>query len=260
MPVHAPDTRPSWAPPKAEVLFDGPDLRAYIHDPDCKRLTVGFDNFRPSRAGFPDTRRVQYFKRHNYATLRIDTAHNDWFLSPDLPRLKQVLAERTAQYRHRASMGFSMGGFGTLLFARTLKLRQVLLVSPQISVLPDVVPWDSRYQDYAKSLDPRLDDVMTNPYTDMSGVVLFDSLQPNDWRHARLIEKHFPGITAVASPFGGHPASAPIVEAGLFDEIRSAVAGGLIEPERFKALRRQARGRSQTYARNIDRWLKRRSG
>lgn len=244
-----------WVPDGAEVLFDGVGLRAYIQDAASKRLVVSFDNFRPTRTGFPEPRRTYYFKSHNYASLHIDTSRNDWFLSDELPALLSVLADRTAQYRHRAAMGFSMGGYGALRFARCLKLRQVLLVSPQISVLPGRVPWDLRYRAHGQKLSPSLDDVMTDPYTKLSGVALFDPAISADRRHARLIASVFPAITPVAMPFGGHPASAPVVEAGLFDAFRSAVAGGLIEPERFKSLHRRARVRSKTYAKNYAKWI-----
>jgi len=247
-----------WAPPEAEVIFASDTLRAYMHDAGGKRLVAMFDNYRPGRAGFPKPRRVKFFKSHNYASLHIETAGNDWFLSPDLPRLRDMLEERTSRYRFRTAMGFSMGGFGALLFARALKLRQALLVSPQVSVVPANVPWDHRFRAEGEVLDPTLDDVETAPWASMTGVILFDPGRGFDRVHARRIADSYPGLVPVAVPFGGHPASAPIVQGGLFDRVQSAVAGGLLTPDQFKTLRRQTRFGSEEYARNFNDWLARR--
>ncbi|MGV6812337.1 MAG: hypothetical protein ACWA47_08830 [Brevirhabdus sp.] len=250
--------RPEWAGDETTVIFESHNVRAYMHDPGGKRLVVMFDHRRTPRTGFPPLSRVQFFRSHNYATLHVDTARNDWFLSPDLAQLRKALQAATQRYRFRTAMGFSMGGFGALLFARALKLRQALLVSPQISVIPDRVPWDRRFREDALGLDPALDDVSSTPWEGMTGVTLFDPGRPLDRHHARQIQAHYPGIRPVAMPFGGHPASAPLTEAGLFEEIQSLVAGGLVEPARFTALRRRARSRSAEYERNYNSWLQKR--
>lgn len=252
------DASEDWLPDGAEVIFSSDRVRAYVQDAGAKRLVAMFDNFRPSRDGFPEPKTVLFFRSHNYASLHIQTARNDWFLSPDLSDLRAALEQATARYRHRAAMGFSMGGYGALLLARALKLRQALLVSPQISVIPGAVPWDSRFHEQGAVLDPKLDDVATSPWEGLRGVTLFDPMNKVDRRHARAIAARFPNMQPVAIPFGGHPASAPLVEAGLFRKIQSAVAGGLISPALFHEMRRAARGRSRSYATNFDIWLKQR--
>ncbi len=189
-----------------ELIFNGTMLRAAGMGLDRSEIIVTFDNWRPKRDGqFPEYGPLQRVLNSGKGHLAIHSTRNDWFLNPETAQMRAALADFT-QNKATAAIGFSMGGYGALLFSRELRLKRALLFAPQMSIFPESAPYEARYLKDAKLLDPALDGVAGMRNDEMKGLVLFDPrLFPADRSHAREIQSRFAQMQPCALPFGGHP-------------------------------------------------------
>jgi hypothetical protein len=140
-----------------------------------------------------------------------------------------------------------MGGYGLLRFASALRLTRAVLVSPQMSIHPEVVPWDRRYRRDAAGFDREVGDLGSRRSERVTGVTLFDPFRPLDREHARRIARMFPGIAPVALGFGGHPATHAIGSARRFAEVQQLLLGDDCAPAAASAIHRRARCESPAY-------------
>ena len=206
-----------------ELLFDGASLRVIGCSVERPHLFVTFDHWRRERASFPDYSPSNTALNHGYGHIYIQTAKNDWFLNQDTVRLRGFLTE-LCQGKESCSVGFSMGGYGALLFANALRLRRVLLLSPQYSIMQSKAPYESGYQQEAALLDPTLDHL--EPLDDgprLQGIIAYDPRQaPQDRLHAEHIRTLHPDLKPVALPFGGHTALKHMEGTGVTHEIMRA--------------------------------------
>ncbi len=207
-------------PDLSELLFDGASLRVIGSSVERPKLFVSFDHWRRERNSFPDYTPSKTALNHGYGHIYIQTAQNDWFLNQDTDRLRGFLTE-LCQGKESCSVGFSMGGYGALLFANALRLRRVLLLSPQYSIMPAKAPYEMAYRDEAASLDPALDHL--EPLNDghrLQGIIAYDPRQaPQDRLHADHIRALHPDLQPVALPFGGHTALKHMEGTGVIHDI-----------------------------------------
>lgn len=188
-----------------QQIFSGQHLRAVGRHLERKRILVTFGFRRKAGEGFPPYRPIETALSRDMGHLAIDTAANDWFLNAETLALEAGLAE-FARERRILQVGFSMGGYAALRFARVLVPDQSLLLAPQYSVLPAKAPYETRYLADAAALDPLLDHLAPPEGASMAGLVIYDPrLQPLDRQHAQSICRVFTGLRPMAFPFGGHP-------------------------------------------------------
>jgi hypothetical protein len=107
-----------------ERVFDGDLLRAVLIRGRSERLVVTFDYRRDGREGFSADTHSTSFARQGFSQLAIKTRANDWFVNAETPALEAAV-ERVARTHARVqALGFSMGGYGALRFARALGLSR----------------------------------------------------------------------------------------------------------------------------------------
>ena len=238
-----------------ERVFDGDLLQARLWLPDrpTTALYVTFRQWVPDPGSFDDRGRVQRALTAGLAHLHIQSRWNDWFLNPETPALEAALHATRARFRTARALGFSMGGYAALRFSMALRLNQVLLVSPQISLL---LPGEDRYPE-AASFDPAAGDLRTQARRDLSGTVAFDPFHRLDALHARQIQALLPGIAAAPLPFGGHPGTAALGQAGGFSALQRLSLSARLEARQIVALHRALRPVSMRYWRErADRLLR----
>jgi len=189
-----------------ERLFDGRHLRASLIDPGADRLIVTFDFRRTARDGFSAAAHSTGFARQGMGQLMVQTAANDWFINPDTTALEQALAGLAGRFGRVQLLGYSMGGFGALRFARVLRADTAVIVSPQVSIAPQVVPFDRRYRAEGARFDPVLGDLRQHAWPGLRGLILADPFVAADRRHVTMIQSLFPGLALARLNFGGHPA------------------------------------------------------
>jgi hypothetical protein len=175
------------------------------------RLVVTFDWRLDGRDGFSPDDHSTHFARQGFSQLSVKTRANDWFVNPETPALEAALERIAGEHARVHALGFSMGGFGALRFARALRLSRVVVVSPQSSPL---APWDGRYRAEAPDWDEAGGDLAPRAAPRLRGLLVLDPFVPEDSRHARAILALFPGLRRVPLSFGGHPAIRTLRGAG----------------------------------------------
>jgi hypothetical protein len=233
-----------------QIIFDGPYLRAVMTEPDGPPhgLYVIFDHWRQDRAGFAQMTPVAAAIAMGYASLAISSAANDWFLNSDLDALRAVLAPLAARYPVVRASGFSMGGYGALLFSQALRLDYAALFAPQVSILTAIAPFERRWQKEAALIDAAQDDLARMAKRDLRGVILFDPFYARAERlHARAIQAIVPGMTLVPMPFSRHPPTAVITAARGFGKIQKTVIAGTLSATDLRHLHRTERENCAVY-------------
>lgn len=235
---------------KAERLFDGDLIRADLFNPDGRSLFVSFRQRLAEPGAFDRPRPVQSFTSQGMAHLHLQSRWNDWYINDETTALEIVLDGLTARFDRVVAMGFSMGGYAALRFARPLRLKQLIAVSPQYSIAREHVPFDRRYRDCAEGFDPVLGDLATRG-ADTEGVILADPFRPMDMRNAALITAVFPGLRIARLAGAGHPASRVIREGGKFGKLQAQLTKTRVPLRRIVMIHRNSRRDSPRYWRHM---------
>jgi hypothetical protein len=241
---------------EAERIFDGDLLQARLWLPDqpTTALYVTFRQWDPDPGQFDDRGRVQRALTAGLAHLHVQSRWNDWFLNRETAALEAALGALRVRFLTARALGFSMGGYGALRFSRALRLNQVLLVSPQVSLH---LPEEDRYPE-AAGFDPVAGDLATHARPDLKGVVAFDPTHALDRLHARKIIALLPGVRPATLPFGGHPGTAAIGQAGGFRNLQRLSLSSRLQARDVVLLHRDLRRTSARYWRErADRLLRR---
>ena len=241
---------------EAEPVFDGDLLQARLWLPDrpTTALYVTFRQWEPEPGQFDTRGRVQRALTAGLAHLHIQTRWNDWFLNPETPALETALATTRARFLTARALGFSMGGYAALRFSKSLRLNQVLLVSPQASLH---LPEEDRYPE-AAGFDPVAGDLAAHARPDLKGVVAYDPTHRLDQLHADRIIALLPGLQPAKLGFGGHPGTAALGQAGGFRALQRLSLSSRLQAREVVLLHRDLRHISARYWRERADWLLRR--
>lgn len=233
---------------KPHPLFEGEFLRGTVFRPRRKKLFVTFRQRVGDPGSFEDASPVMGFVTDGYAHLHLQSRWNDWFINPETEALEAAMARFVGRYDEVVAMGFSMGGYGALRFARALKVDRVMAISPQVSIDREVVPFDKRYRAEGQGWDGLRGALIG---TEARGAVLVDPFKPLDVRHGRMICALFPRLELVMLPNGGHPATRALKQGGRFDWLKTELAGGLPDPQEVGRVHREVRRKSESYWRHL---------
>lgn len=238
-------------------VFDGAHVRATLFAqtsaPRPRGLFVSLRQRIDTPGSFDVAQPARSFTGFGFDHLHLQSRENDWFINPETLGLSAALEALSAGYGDVCGMGFSMGGYGLLRFAGALRLRRVVLVSPQMSIHPEVVPWDRRYRDCAGGFDRALGDLSQVAAPGLGGVVLFDPFRPLDRRHAAWITATFGGVSAARLGCGGHPATRVIGSAGRFGALQKMLREDRITAARVTELHRGLRRDAPIYWQHLAR-------
>lgn len=208
-----------------ETLFDGDLLRGSVFRPARPNgaMIVTFRHRVPNAGDFSPPKPRQRFVDAGWTHLHIQSRFNDWFINGDTVDFCVALADFAASFTHRAGIGFSMGGYGVLRFSGPLALDEVVAISPQMSIAPKVVPFDTRFRAESATFDPGLGDLATHARPDLKGVVIFDPFRILDRMNADMIGAALPRLSLCRYGFGGHPAMGVLRETVSFGPLMSLV-------------------------------------
>jgi hypothetical protein len=229
-----------------ERVFDGKQLRATLWGRGAEKLFVTFQFRRPDPGSFPQARSKESVIALGWAHLSIQSRQNDWFICDETQALEAALAALAPAFQIRAGLGFSMGGYGAFRFARCLGLHRVLAVSPQYSIAPAHVPFDTRFRADANTFCPNLGDLAPRAMA-LDAIILVDPFQWHDLANARMIADTFPGSMLVRLPGGGHPASQILREAGQFGALQACLTGATLDARPLQFAHRRMRGQNPRY-------------
>ncbi|MFM7442487.1 MAG: alpha/beta hydrolase, partial [Tabrizicola sp.] len=237
-------------------IFDGDFLQARLWLPDrpTTALYVTFRQWEAEPGQFSDRGQVRRALTAGLAHLHVQSRWNDWFLNTETAGLEAALKSVRTRFLTARALGFSMGGYAALRFSKSLRLNQVLLVSPQVSLL---LPGEDRYPE-AAGFDPVAGDLSTRARPDLKGVVAYDPTHRLDSLHAGRIMALLPGIQPAKLSFGGHPGTAALGQAGGFRILQRLSLSSRLQARDVVLLHRELRQTSARYFRErADRLLRR---
>lgn len=142
-----------------------------------------------------------------------------------------------ARFRRVVFYGASMGGYGACAFAKAVPGADVVVISPQSSLDPALVPWERRYRKGAAR-------DFSGPYADgATGIanaarvfVFYDPYQAADACHADRLQGG--QVVKLRAPLLGHRLGSSLGQMGILSPlILAALEGRLCEGDFYRALR-----------------------
>lgn len=200
--------------PSPERVFDGDGLRAVLVPGPGRALFVTFDFRKDGREGFGAPPKSGRLAARGWDHLHIQTARNDWFLNAETPALEQAIRRCARGYGRLHALGYSMGAFGALRLVGGIGGAVVTAVSPLVSILPEVAPWEDRYAVDRAFWRTAGDAGALNGDAGLHGTMVFDPQISADGLHVAALGRLYPRLRQIALPGGGHPASRALREAG----------------------------------------------
>ncbi|OWK28438.1 hypothetical protein [Sphingomonas dokdonensis] len=172
--------------------------------------------------------------------IHVINRHNRWYQHPERDAALATVAAAARDYARVITYGSSMGGYAALRYAQACGAQAAIGLSPQFSVDPRIVPWETRWQaDVARTRFAERDYAGAP-----EGYVVFDPCLALDARHAAMIVAAS-GATAIPIPFGGHPVGPLLVETGALQAAIRAIVAGTFNPAEMRRHVRRERRRSQ---------------
>lgn len=176
----------------------------------------------------------------------IDAIHvvnidNQWYQYPEVPEMLAAVAAALVRVPRVFTYGSSMGGYAALRFARAVGARTAIALSPQYSLDPKVVPFETRWQADLARITFR--EQAFQPAARQ--VIFYDPRLNVDNRHVRLFEAAGAETIAVGVPHGGHPVGPLLAETGVLQDAIRAIVASTFSPTVVQRAVRERRSRSQ---------------
>lgn len=241
------------------TVYESDDLQILCHNPQAQNAVVVFDHRHPRDGNFAVIRPSNKIINAEFSYITVASRRNDWFLSPSLIDCQDQINSYTERYARVVGFGSSMGGYGVLALSRAFRFKQVLIVSPQVTVFPDQPPFDTRFADHAKNLDPTFETLAKSPRKGLGGVIVYDPNVAQDRAHADLITTLFPRLKRVPMSFAGHPALRLVSQANSFHRIQDELISNHISAFRLRQLHKLVRQTSPEYRRALNTYLETRT-
>jgi pimeloyl-ACP methyl ester carboxylesterase len=218
------------------------------------RLVVTFAPWRHDpgvdRPGFGDA----FCEAHGLDAIHVTCAGNDWYQYPDMAAAYSAIRKAARPYGNVVTYGVSMGGYQAIKAARHLDARRVLAISPQSSVDPARVPFETRWPEAAALTF--IDDKI-KPWPGARYALVYDPRNPLDAAHAAAItqrlRKRQPHLhlQQVPMPFLNHNILQSWKEVGLISRAVLTLMKSKKDAGGVRGLFRNARRGSARYLEGV---------
>ncbi len=202
---------------------------------------------------------VRFFQRFDVDFILVTPHSNAWYQYADKQRCYDLIRSIGTGFDETICYGGSMGGYEALKSAALLGARRVLAISPQFSIDPHKVPFETRWRTEADQTRFIDDDMRLS--SDIDYCVLSDPFDRLDERHLKLICAAGGAIRRFPVPFGTHFLAHMLSETGLMEGILRDFLADSLDEGVFRKAVRVRRDRSITYLaavlRKVDRLRKR---
>jgi pimeloyl-ACP methyl ester carboxylesterase len=226
---------------------------ALFYRRSSQTLVVTFDNMKSREAPKPTYPwGYDFLREQNYSHLGIMMRRrNDWFRHSDLTSFFDQLREEEffKEFQNVVFYGSSMGGYGALAYASSAPGARVVTFSPQTSIDPIHVPFETRYRKAFARGDwsgPYLDGAI-EAKTASQVIVFADPYEPLDNMHAIRLSSQCQ-VDWMKMPFSGHNTMRRLLMQGVLSEAVLGALEGSLTPKSFQLKMRRTRG-VQTVAR-----------
>ncbi|WP_175483130.1 hypothetical protein [Salinihabitans flavidus] len=176
-------------------------------------------------------------------------AAEDWHQYPDFFDAMAAARAFVGPGVQIGTYGYSMGGYGAFLGARTLGAVRAVAVSPQVSIDPAVVPFERRYDAQWAAMDGWRHDLAAQMDGAREYMLLYDPLHGKDRRHEALFPKPAQ-YRRVPIHGSGHAAIQTFVDMGL-QEVFFDLLRGRTGRQAFRRAYRGKRAGSFRYVRKM---------
>lgn len=222
LPQHVLDHYPGG--PVLVVIFE--DARGPVLKPDPLRELPG----------------VGFLRREGHSVLAVKTLKRDWYRGRPLLDFMGRLAQQGffAAFERVVFYGSSMGGYGALAFSCLAPRALVLSYSPQTTLDPALVPWDTRYP-VGSAAD------WSGPFADGAVcaasaarvVVVYDPFERSDTRQVARLARH--NLLALKLPFAGHATQPALQQMGQLKVVLPSLLASTLQAEGFALAARRRR-------------------
>lgn len=233
-----------------EVIFGSDRIKAEYHRvPGATSVVVHWASLIPRRDSFSEEteRNDRFFRGLGMSAICVYPRYNDWYLNDSLPDLLYAIETLAKGYAEVISYGLSMGGYAAVLTASDLRVDKVIAISPQFSVDPRKVPFETRWQRLLEKMDFRHDRLRNDGQSSALGVVVVDPMHKLDALHCDQILRMFPSWKRLNLPMGGHSATACLRDAGKIGDFGRALLRDDYDPGVLLGMHKAARSRSFAY-------------
>ncbi len=199
---------------------------------DGCRQVVTFDSYHEPRGvdrpGFGEA----FFQTEGVTAIHVMTYGNDWFQYPEMTSLLTLIRQVCVGAERLLCYGSSMGGYAALRFAGEVGAHAALALSPQFSLDPRKVPFETRWAPerrrirFLRSLDGAI-----TPGSRM--ILAYDSTLEADRRHAELLAAETDMIL-LPLPYAGHPAGGFLNDTRLLRPLVLTALDGSFDAARFR--------------------------
>lgn len=224
------------APNGRATLFYGKEYALYFVRRNRRReAVVTFEplNSHPTLDG--DCFAERYLERRRINSYHIKAAGNDWYQGAEINAVVAAL-RKASRFQRLIGYGGSMGAFGVINFASSIRLRSFFAFAPQYSLDSTVVPFENRWK-----VPFRYSRIATGRPL-RRGYIFYDPATL-DGRHAELIlARH--ALTPVRLYFAEHHPLVLLQECNLLEGVLEGLSEGRFDAAALNANLRSRRRQS----------------
>lgn len=199
---------------------------------DVSRWVVTFDNYGIGQGFDRPAFGEAFLRKVGVSAVHVMGRREDWYQYPEMVEAMAVVRGVTAGARRVMTYGSSMGGYAAIRFADGVGADAVLAISPQYSLDPLKVPFETRWRQEAERIEwrPEIDGAIN---CRCAPIIVFDP-QGIDGRHVDLIAAETP-IQRFSLRYSGHPSATYLSELDLLEPLALQALSGDLDVVEFRA-------------------------
>ena len=226
-----------------DILYRSPALEVRrVLAGDGRHVVVTFDSYHEpagmDRPGFGEA----FFQAEGITAVHVMSHRNDWFQYTETEDVLRTIRKTCSEAERVLAYGSSMGGYAALRFADAIGAHAALALSPQYSLDPSKVPFETRWAPdrrrirFLAAIDGA---IRPGPWR----IFAYDSALDADNLHAELLIAAAP-MTAIPLPHAGHPVGGFLNDIKLLRPLVLTALDGSFDPARFRRAAHARRTRS----------------
>ncbi|WP_436356184.1 tetratricopeptide repeat protein [Brevundimonas sp. CEF1] len=211
---------------------------------DVSRWVVTFDNYGIGH-GFDRPAFGESFLRHaGVSAVHVMGSREEWYQYREMAEVMAAVRRITAGAERVMTYGSSMGGYAAIRFADAAGAHAALAISPQYSIDPAKVPFETRWRQEAHGIRwlPEIDGPIKCGCTP---IIVFDPTG-DDRRHVEMIAAET-AIERIDLPHSGHPSATYLSELELLGPLVLQTLSGALNVAGFRADARRRKPQCPAY-------------
>jgi len=174
-----------------------------------------------------DVQKPEFFKAHQWyrTMIFVSDLKRTWGNGVDFDALRKAI-EPFVEGTQVDTLGNSMGGFLALLMPEKMPVRRAVAIVPQISLHPDIVPWETRWLDYRSQIKTWIYANVADHFVEQTEYVVAFGAHKKDLKHMHLLPERS-NLDVLQAPNLGHTLANDLKKIGLLE----VFVGALLQNE-----------------------------